>query len=343
MTVAAQINRVVQNSGPALRAKMFVHYARYLALGKGASGTALELAEANRALPEITRVFKAAISAGSTANMSALVEYQTLADAFVASLGQTSAFDRMLPDMIPVPFRMNIVAVTTGLTAFTVLENKPKPICTLELDNHQLTERKAVALLVFTQELLRLSRAELFETELRKAVVRQTDTEFVAVITTGLTPIASAGGTAVNIRADLSTAFASIETDEASKIFILMNSATAKNLSTLGDESGASFPGMTPSGGILCGATAIVTAGVGDDLVVVDAAGLGQRRHDGGHRLAARGPSHEPDTRRSYFRFHRHTQPFPTQRGSTEGRAHLRRGAGSRCGRDRHWIYHSSP
>ena len=92
MTVAAQISDVVQNPGQAMRSKQFVHYARYLMLGKGGSGAALALAEGAHAVPEITRIFKSAISAGSTSN-TPLAEYETLATAFIGSLGQASAFE----------------------------------------------------------------------------------------------------------------------------------------------------------------------------------------------------------------------------------------------------------
>jgi hypothetical protein len=224
------------------------------------------------------RAVKSAVEAGNISDASlggALAQYQTIANAFLETLRSASAFERMLPSMRQVPLRVRTAVTTIGATGNIVDAGKPTPISDLSLEGGQLDEVKAVAIVVATSELLKLANTDLFERELRGAVAATVDAKFISLITGGVTELDSSGTTAVDISADLAAAYAAVETGAQSRLFWLLSSSIAKSLATKTTTTGApAFAGMTPSGGVLAGTTALVTDAAENQAILIDANGI---------------------------------------------------------------------
>jgi hypothetical protein len=178
MTTLAQkigvMNRTMEVS---TKAREFANLARAIAAGRGDHANVQNIVRKNRGLmgslvarivDSDQRVYsmpsdlvlrqKAAVAAGATDSSTwgdQLAAYQTLAAAFLESLRNFGAFDRMLPSMRQVPFRTRIGASTTGIVGTAVPQASVKPISKLTLSGTQIDEQKAVAILVLTNELAR--------------------------------------------------------------------------------------------------------------------------------------------------------------------------------------------
>jgi HK97 family phage major capsid protein len=193
--------------------------------------------------------------------------------AFLDSLRNVGAFDRMLPDMKRVPLRTRVAAVSLGATGYIVGEGAPKPLTALSLTGDQLAEYVAAAILVLTEELVRGASEQsqaLFRRELANAVAAVTDQQFISLITASAATFASNGATANQIHQDFAVAFNALSTDQASKLYILMQSASAKAIATRVTSTGeTAFPGMSPQGGTMFNVPAVVSDGVANGTIVV--------------------------------------------------------------------------
>jgi hypothetical protein len=218
---------------------------------------------------------KAAVSVGDTTTSGfadALAAYQVVSGAFAESLRNFGAFDAMLPVMRRVPLHARVGMSTTGFTATTVAQHHPKPITKLSMTATTLDEKKAVAICVLTEELLRFSMAAItdFQAEMQNALAVETDETFVEILTSGATSFGSSGVTAEHVRNDLRAALGSITTGARSRLYLLMPSALAKVLAVLYDETGGSaFPTMTVNGGDIAGITVIVSDGVPANTIIL--------------------------------------------------------------------------
>ena len=100
MTIAQHLGQLNRKADINQRAKDFAHVARWLTLAAANRTDAVDLAERDRAPPQIVQAVKAAVDAGSTTGWGQpLAGYETLAEGFLQSLRQASAFDAMLPSM----------------------------------------------------------------------------------------------------------------------------------------------------------------------------------------------------------------------------------------------------
>ena len=146
MTIAQQIGRIHVQQEVSQQAKEFANLARVIALSRGDPSKVAMIQRDHRALlgPRIAAVLnnsnrvyqitprqKAAVSALDT--LSGLAEYDALANAFLESLRNFGAFDRMLPFMRRVPFRRRIGASTAGASGATVTSASAKLISKLTL------------------------------------------------------------------------------------------------------------------------------------------------------------------------------------------------------------------
>ena len=86
---------------------------------------------------------------------AAPLDYQTLSDAFLASLRNVSLFDGMLAYAVDVPLNQLVNVVTTGATAASTGEGQVKVLSRIALSAQALTPRKAVAIIAVTSELMR--------------------------------------------------------------------------------------------------------------------------------------------------------------------------------------------
>jgi hypothetical protein len=273
MTIAQQIGRQVIERETATNAKLFCHVAKYIALCKGFKSEAYTMATQNRALPPIVRVLKSAADAGTITGWgSSLADFTGLADAFLTSLRSASIYQAALPYMPHVPFRTTVRVVTTGATGATINEAMTKPVTKLSLSASDMNEQKSVAIVAITESLLRQSNIRLFQTELERAVASAVDAAFITKISTGISPITSAGYTSTAVLQDISAAVRSLTLDAASKVFIATSSdivsAWALKVTAQGELL---LPGLTINGGEVAGCTVFPTEGISGSIVAFDA------------------------------------------------------------------------
>jgi hypothetical protein len=229
------------------RAGEFIAIARYLVQAHGDVMQASKLAANSRCVPRISTIFKTAVAAGSIASTTwagPLVEYDSVMSAFVESLSSAGAFDAMLSSMRRVPLRTRVAVVTVGASGATIGDTMVTPISTLQVAGKQIDEEKAVVILAINDELVRLAEAAgLFGAELRNGVAVATDVEFLRRLTTGISTIPSNGGTSIAILQDIDALASAISTDAASKLFLIVESSTAKKWAFKTTSTGAlAFP-----------------------------------------------------------------------------------------------------
>jgi hypothetical protein len=270
------------------RAREFVALARVVALAKGGQAAARAIANEAGLSPAIKTIFagpkvtdlvhrqKAAVLAGSTGDSTwagPLASYDVLASAFLESLRNFGAFDRMLPSMRRVPFRVRVGANTFAASGTVVGPGSMKPISKLTLAGTQIDEAKALCILVVTSDLARFGdrrAGDLFGIELQAGVAVATDETFISILSSGAPSIPSSGATAEGVRNDLRIALLSVTTNARSQLFLLMPSAVAKVLAVMHTTAGdAAFPDMTVNGGTIGGMVAVVSDGVPAATIVL--------------------------------------------------------------------------
>ena len=279
MTIRQQIEKVSSNIETATRVREFAAVAKYLMLGKGHSGNALFEAQGKRAGEKVIEAVKSASSAGTTSSgtFAGPLSYTELADAFLSSLRNVGCFDAALPFSKQIPLNTQIALVSVGASAASVGEGQTKVISKLTLAASTLGIRKAVAILIASQELLRASgtASRLFSDELQRAVAAETDSAFLSVLTNGISGTASAGSNAFSIATDMAALFAGLTLDSQSKVFIVAAPNDIKHIAVQISSVGApAFPGVTISGGNYAGATLIPSDAVSGQLVGFDASQL---------------------------------------------------------------------
>jgi hypothetical protein len=283
MSFAQKIGEMALQKDMNQGAKEFAAIARYVALGKGSWFAAAKLAEESNAPTRIRGAIdnalqtKAAVLPGTSTGWGAqLGAYSQLADSFLLNLRQVSAFDALLPFTKSVPLGFQQIAVATGGASGAVIgEAMVKPIAKVSYSTSQLSVLKTVAIVIITSELLKLANDRIFQAELAGAVAAATDAEFCSQITSGLSPIASSGSTQANVLTDLNAALTAISFGAGSQVFLLVTSGIAKYWSTLTGGSGPVFPNMGVNGGTIGGMTVVVTSGLTQSFVAVDATQIG--------------------------------------------------------------------
>lgn len=262
----------------------FTRYAMALAASKGNLMQAAETAKKWRdSTPEVERVLKAAVDAGTTTDATwaaPLVDYTTLASEFVELLRPQTIIGR-LPGLRRVPFNVRMPRQTAGGTYGWVGEGKAKPVGELAFDEITMRWAKAAGIIVITQELARQSSPD------AEAIVRQDMIEGIAAfldqqftspsvsevsnvspgaITNGVTNTLVAGGTTADaFRVDAGDLWATmlnaniVPTSGA----WLMSNVMAMRLSLMRNAlDQQEFPGLTPTGGTLLGYPVITSQNV---------------------------------------------------------------------------------
>jgi hypothetical protein len=102
-----------------------------------------------------------ASSGGSPTDWAgSIADYEIIAGAFLASLRNVGVFDRVLPSTRRMPFRSRIVIQSQAITGSDVAEGSAKTITELEFGADVLDFKKAVGLLVVSDELLNLAATQ---------------------------------------------------------------------------------------------------------------------------------------------------------------------------------------
>jgi len=261
--------------------KEFASYAYHLLRAGGNVNHAAELAEnTNDQYPRAHRVLKAAVTAGTTTDVSwasSLTDYSGMAQGFVEALRSVSAFDTILPFARRMPLHSQF-GVFTAAIGSAVAQGAALPVRKLSIAADVVDPVRLGALVVTTDELFRFAFAEgvaMLQAEMVGAVADVTDQEFGAFLASGAPSSASSG----NVRSDLQTALASIAPRGRSKMFAIVGPATASDLATAQTADGlALYPGFTPTGGVIAGvqfvASDTAVEGSPDDMIVVDAHSL---------------------------------------------------------------------
>ena len=261
-----KINRDVETN---TRAEEFTTLAKIVMASGGVSKAARAVETTSRdgnLGPRLARILKSGLlndisfgslqkAAATAGTLAAFSDYSVIAQGFVNSLVNASAFDTMVASMTPVPLKTGTLgAVSTGAQAFSVAEGSTKAISKLSLTGQQQNPQKAHCIVVVTQELAKAPGAQataLIGRELRNAVAVTTDTQFIATLIAGLSVATSAGSTSESVRADISNLLKAITTGQTSKLFIITTPLICKMWSMLTDSKGVSaFPDLGPLGGI---------------------------------------------------------------------------------------------
>lgn len=145
---------------------------------------ALEASE-NKALPDRVRnIIKAAALAGDQSTWgSALDDLQTLTNAFVSSLRNSSVFARFYSEgvALTVPINRRSGSVVTGASGSAAGSGALKPVTQMSLQVNEPETALCAALVVVSQELLRHSASaeSVLTRELRAGMTAALDTEFL--------------------------------------------------------------------------------------------------------------------------------------------------------------------
>jgi HK97 family phage major capsid protein len=259
-----------------VRSHEFILAVKHLMAAHGRPAQARAEAEHEGASERVLEIMKDA-SAGTTSGDtgswgSELATYQQAVAAFTASLGNYSAFDRILNDgsFYRMPMRTRVSVTSTAATASIVDEGASKPVGMLTLDVAQLAARKAVGTVVVSNELVRLSNnaaLDLLSRELRRAVGIVTDQAFISAIVDE-PGVASSGATGDFVQ-DIAGALDNIEVGSDMQLYLLLPAATVKRLAMQRDSGGWLFPDLAVNGGAIQGVRVIVSNAT-DDGVLID-------------------------------------------------------------------------
>ncbi|HZF97723.1 MAG TPA: phage major capsid protein [Pseudoxanthomonas sp.] len=259
----------------------FVQTAALLAKHKGRLFEAAEDAASNRRVfRETAEILKAAVSAGSLSDPAwagATHGYDWASDSFQESLRNIAVFDRLLAEGIRrVPLRARTVLTTIVPQAYVVDELAPKPVSQFGVSAEAIQPKKALAMLVLSNEVLKLvpnNGVSLIRTEMQNAVVASTDLFFLSTVVSSATSKASAGPTTKNVMTDVKWLLDTVAPKATGRPFLITSAATARTLATKTLTDGTlAFPTVTPFGGELAGVPLLVTDHLPNDsaLVLID-------------------------------------------------------------------------
>jgi len=295
MSLAQRVGEIAQQRNNEKAVLDFAHIAKFIMANRGTAEAAaiaasdckagllgmrlaaiVERAMGRQISREVLQLQKAAVPASG---LSALADYSAISSGFINSLVNDSAFDSMLPSMVPVPLGTGTVgAITAGATAYSVAEGSMKPITRLSIANQTMTPVKSASAVVSTQELVRsafVGATQFIANELRRAVAITTGSTFLSVISAGAPVVGAVGNTPDAVRIMLSTLLSTISLGQGSSPFLITTSAIAKAWSVLSANGQSAFPNMTPQGGNVQGVQVVVSdAVVSGQVVLADASGI---------------------------------------------------------------------
>ena len=210
-----------------------------------------------------------------------LVDYRSVQAGFIESLRSLSVFDRLLGDnaLRRVPLKTRITSVSSAVTGAQYGEQQLYRIGRMSLDGEQIEPVKTTAVIVLTDEVFRSTGTAgqtFLSAELRGAVSAATDLTFLNGIMLGAASSVSAGTTAANVYADISTLLDTVAAKGVAKLYLVMGPANARRLAVKLSTSGVqAFPNMTPSGGEIGGIPVLVTDQLpANTLLLIDASAI---------------------------------------------------------------------
>ena len=254
MTIAAQLGERAESIGQREAKGAFIKLAFMLLKYRGASDAHAHC-EVERVSPRVRDILKSAVSGATIGDWSAIADYQNVQQAFQESLRDASVFDAVLNGgMVRAPLRSRGFSITAGISGAVTSEPSIKVISSLTMAQQLLELKKAAAIVVTSKELADYPGAQqLFASELQKAVIAATDTNFLAALVAATTPTASAGSSLANITTDLGVLLGAVTTSATSKVFYVTSVTNMKKLVLKSNSVGSpAFPGLTLSGAAKC-------------------------------------------------------------------------------------------
>lgn len=259
------------------RALPFGRLVKSILLAKGdlLASRAYAEAQAWHDTPQVALELKAAVSALS--NPSALSYASGISGAFLELVRARSILGRVT-GLRRVPLNVSMLKVSGGPTASWVAQGNPIPISQFSLERDALGVFKIGAAIVVTDELM-LAAGEVadlaFTSELVRAVAAFEDRSFLdpgqgavadtspGSITAGLTPIASTGSSADQVRADIAKLFATFDAADGAfdSAVIAMHPRTAVYMGQLTTTNGGLlYPRLGARGGDVLGVPVLVSS-----------------------------------------------------------------------------------
>lgn len=301
VTVQRSTSRVESMRAPVL--KNGIAMAQVVKLLGRAQGNRYEAWTLAKSMPDTidgraVAVLKAAVAAGTTTNdtwAGALVgEYTSAYADFVEFLRPQTILGKFgaggIPALRRVPFRVPLIAQTSGGQGYWVGEGQAKPLTKFDFARQVLDPLKVANIAVVTEETLRDSSPAadvLVRDGLVDALRERLDIDFVdpnkaavagvspASLTYGVTPVPSSGNTIEDIDADVRAVMAkyvAANNPPTSGVWI-MSSMTALALGQMKNPLGQyEYPGLSMTGGTFQGLPVIVSdylAGDSDGAIVV--------------------------------------------------------------------------
>ena len=149
-----------------------------------------------------------------------------------------------------------------------------KNISEMVLDSETLEIRKSLAIITVTAELLKLGAKgtdTLFQDELRSAVAKISDTEFLGSLYSSTTPTASAGDTLAAIEEDLGVLLAAVASGARSRLYFVIDAVNARHMALQSLGSGArAFPSLGVNGGeVIPGVMCLVSDNLPDGAALL--------------------------------------------------------------------------
>ena len=261
----------------------FTRYVLSLAKAHGNTVQAAELAKRyDDSTPEVGRVLKAAVSAGTTTDpawAAPLVDYANLTNEFIELLRPATVLGR-IDGLRRVPFNVKIPAQASGSSVNWVGEGAPKPVSSLAFNTITLGHAKAAGIVALTDELVRMSNPSaeaLVRQDLIDAMAEFSDKQFLdpaiaenagvspASVTNGVKPIAASGTSADALRVDVRSAFAGFiaaNQGVAGAVWVF-SPQLALSISMMQNALGQpDFPGINLEGGTFFGLPVILSENV---------------------------------------------------------------------------------
>ena len=253
------------------KGRLFTRVVMAMMAGKGNQADAIAYAKQWTDTPEVASVVgmpsslyqKAAVAPGTTTDPTwaqPLVNYQTMADEFIALLRPATVVGR-IPGLRNVPFNVKIPAQTLGSTVGWVGEGKPKPVSKLGFATLTMAETKIAGIVVITDELARFSSPSaeaLVQSDLTAAIAQFIDMQFLdpsvapvagvhpGSITNGIVPIPASGTDSAALRVDvcgLYAKFAAANMGTAGAVWIMPATSLISLAMMIGPLGTPTFPG----------------------------------------------------------------------------------------------------
>lgn len=197
-----------------------------------------------------------------------------LSGAIIASLEHGGGiYDTIAAASRRAQFRVPYFVGAQPVVAEIVAEGVAVPVARFSVNRAGLTPRKAAGLIVQTQEALSTQQGlQGAVDELREAITLATDTSFLSGLA-GTAGITTVPGTS-DIMSDFAGLLAAVNRTGYGTLFFVLSPSMANSLSTLRDEGGFLFPDLGPQGGEILRVQALVSAGAGDSIFLIDAGSI---------------------------------------------------------------------